>query len=171
MARWINSNPRCLRWVSDGSEHSSSGLAGRIVEQATGQRIHVTGPLWWQDQEGNRLFEILEAHTGEQVYASVDGERDWSDLHAMLDRLPPGRGTSYGDLAAVIGSSPIAVGQHVTSCPDCPTAHRVLRNDGRVAENFTWDDPDRDDDPRQLLEDEGVAFVDDRAAPTHRMTW
>jgi alkylated DNA nucleotide flippase Atl1 len=78
---------------------------------------------------------------------------------------------SYGDLAKVIGSSAIAVGQHVTSCPQCPTAYRVLRNDGRVAENFTWDDPDRDDDPRQLLQDEGVEFIDDRAMPAHRMTW
>jgi alkylated DNA nucleotide flippase Atl1 len=78
---------------------------------------------------------------------------------------------SYGDLAKVIGSSAIAVGQHVTSCPQCPTAYRVLRDDGCVAENFTWDDPARDDDPRQLLQDEGVEFIDDRAMPAHRMTW
>lgn len=170
-ASWINSNPRCLRWELDGSEHSASGLVGRIVEQATGQRVNVTGPLWWEDDEGNRLFEILEAHTGEQVYASGDLERDWSDLHALLDRLPPGRWTSYGDVAKVIGSSAIAVGQHVTTCRECPSAYRVLRNDGAVAENFTWDEPGRDDDPRQLLRQEGVEFIGDRAAPTHRITW
>lgn len=94
-----------------------------------------------------------------------------NNLHALLERLPPGRWTSYGDVAKVIGSSAIAVGQHVTTCPDCPTACRVLRNDGRVAENFTWDDPDRTDDPQRLLQDEGVEFVDDRASPTDRMVW
>jgi alkylated DNA nucleotide flippase Atl1 len=170
-ATWVNSNPRCLRWELDGSEHSASGLVVRIVEQATGQRINVTGPLWWEDEEGNRLFEILEEHTGEQVYASGEHERDWSDLHALLHRLPPGRWTSYGDLAKVIGSSAIAVGQHVTSCPECPKAYRVLRNDGRVADNFIWDDPERDDDPRQLLQDEGVGFIGDHASPADRMTW
>jgi hypothetical protein len=91
-ATWVNSNPRCLRWELDGSEHSASGLVVRIVEQATGQRINVTGPLWWEDEEGNRLFEILEEHTGEQVYASGEHERDWSDLHACWIGFHPAAG-------------------------------------------------------------------------------
>jgi alkylated DNA nucleotide flippase Atl1 len=170
-ASWVNANPRCLRWQVDGTEHSASGLAERIVEHATGRRVHTTGPMWWSDQDGNRLYDLLEAHTGEPVYAGWEGERDWSELHKLLEQLPEGRWTSYGDLAEAIGSSAIAVGQHVTSCPDCPrSAYRVLRNSGRVAENFVWDDG-RDVDPMELLESEGVVFEGGRASEAQRMRW
>jgi alkylated DNA nucleotide flippase Atl1 len=171
-ATWVNANPRCLTWDVDGKAHSASGLASHIVEQATGQRIHVTGPLWWVDSDGNRLADVLEAHTGEPVYAESLIERDWSDLHDKLRRLLAGRWTSYGDLASAVGSSAIAVGQHVAVCNDCPNAYRVLDKDGRISEGFSWADSSRDDDPVELLEAEGVKFdANQRAAPEQRMRW
>lgn len=157
-ARWVNANPRCLQWEVDGKTWSASGLVEHIIREASGQAASITGPMWWTDESGLRLYEILEEHTGEPVYSGVNAERDWSDLHDLLARVPRGRWTSYKDLADAIVSSPIAVGQHVARCHDCPNGYRVLTSRGTVSPGFTWGDEGRDDDPRAVLEDEGVRF-------------
>jgi alkylated DNA nucleotide flippase Atl1 len=128
--------------------------------------------LWWVDSEGNRLADVLEAHTGEPVYADPVLERDWSELHDLLGKLPAGRWTSYGDLATAIGSSAIAVGQHVAVCNECANAYRVLSSDGRISEGFSWAGSSRDDDPVDVLVAEGVQFdANQRAVPEQRMRW
>ncbi len=171
-ARWVNANPRCLRWEADGKAWSASGLAEQIVREATGQSASITGPMWWTDDNGLRLHEILEEHTGEPVYSGVAAERDWAPLHGLLAQIPSGRWTSYKDLADAIGSSPIAVGQHVARCPDCTSAYRVLTSRGTLSPGFTWDDENRDDDPREVLEQEGVSFDEaGRADPAHRFVF
>lgn len=127
---------------------------------------------WAAVAEGNRLADILEAHTGEPVYAEPVVERDWTELHELLAQLPAGKWTSYGDLANAIGSSAIAVGRHVAACDDCPHAYRVLSSDGRVSEGFSWVDPSRDDDPVELLSNEGVRFdANQHASPEQRVRW
>lgn len=169
-ARWVNSNPRCLRWEMDGSPWSASGLAEHIISEAGGPAASITGPMWWADETGLRLHEILEEHTGEAVYPGVSTERDWSPLHELLDQVPSGSWTSYKDLADAIGSSAIAVGQHVARCPDCTLAYRVLTSRGTVSPGFTWADDERSDDPRDVLEREGVRFDEGgRADPSLRV--
>lgn len=170
-ARWVNSNPRCLRWV-DGKVWSASGLAEHIISEASGQSPSITGPAWWADQDGLRLHELLEEHLGEPVYSGYGAERDWSDLHRLLEELPAGRWTTYKDLADAIGSSPIAVGQHIANCPGCTNAHRVLTSRRSVSPGFSWSDEDRDDDPQTILETEGVSFDEaGRADPIFRHTF
>ncbi|MGX1811840.1 GmrSD restriction endonuclease domain-containing protein [Nocardia sp. NPDC055321] len=98
----------------------------------------------------------------------VEKTRDWSLLRRALSVLPPGTWTSYGDLAALVGSSPIAIGQQMTRV--YPNAHRVLDHAGRVAEGFNWGDgPDRGD-VVDVLRTEGIT-VNDRnvAAPGQRL--
>jgi len=168
-ATWVNGNPRCLVWAVDGEQYSTSGLAERIVSEASGHSASITGPTWWADETGLRLHELLEEHTEEPVYTSQGGERDWSSLHVLLDKVPAGKWTSYKDLADAIGSSPIAVGQHVTRCNECELGYRVLNLRGTIAPGFTWSDENRDDDPRELLESEGVRFDSaGRADPDQR---
>ncbi|MEY7972937.1 DUF262 domain-containing protein [Saccharomonospora xinjiangensis] len=94
----------------------------------------------------------------------------WDVLNRALAELPAGSWTTYGDLAALIGSHAVAIGQRLATVA-APNAHRVLQSDGKVSPNFTWIDPERTDDPRELLEAEGVVFdAHGRANPEQRIT-
>ncbi|WP_433605852.1 GmrSD restriction endonuclease domain-containing protein [Dactylosporangium sp. CA-139114] len=94
----------------------------------------------------------------------------WSLLNQALAELPAGSWTTYGDLAALIGSHAVAVGARLGSAP-APNAHRVLQVEGTVSPNFQWTDPERSDDPSDLLRAEGVEFDQrGRANPAQRLT-
>jgi uncharacterized protein with ParB-like and HNH nuclease domain/alkylated DNA nucleotide flippase Atl1 len=96
--------------------------------------------------------------------------RDWSRLHAALAALPYGAWTTYGDLAELIGSHQVPVGQHVATTPGVLNAHRVLKADGRVAEEFRWTDPTDTRDIHQVLADDGIRFgADHRADQSQRL--
>jgi alkylated DNA nucleotide flippase Atl1 len=94
---------------------------------------------------------------------------DWAPLHKVLDRLPTGRWTTYGDLASVVGTAPQPLGQHITTCGECTHAWRVLDRDGRIAAGFRWSQPGRKDDPAQLLAAEGDLH-DGKAAESQRLS-
>lgn len=83
----------------------------------------------------------------------------WEVINRALAELPTGSWTTYGDLAALVGTHPIVVGQRLAATIS-PNAHRVLQSDGKVSPNFAWRDEQRSDDPRDLLEAEGVRFDD-----------
>ena len=94
----------------------------------------------------------------------------WDLLDQALAELPAGSWTSYGDVAALIGSHPVPVGERLANHV-VPNAHRVLRVDGTVSSGFRWVDPSMDVDPVKLLQSEGVEFDDhDRANPNQRIT-
>jgi alkylated DNA nucleotide flippase Atl1 len=91
-------------------------------------------------------------------------------MNQLLASLPTGRWTSYSDVAEVIGSHLATVDGWLSSAV-VPNAHRVLKLDGRISPpHFLWPDPQRTDDPRKVLEAEGVRFDKDRADPEQRMT-
>jgi alkylated DNA nucleotide flippase Atl1 len=164
---WTGSNPRALRRDVDGSEHSTSGLAQLLVKEVTDHRSSLSGPFWWADAEGRTLAEIY----GDRYGIDISGGRDWSDLHELLAQLKPGEWTSYQDLAAAIGTAAQPLGSHVARCPDCPNAYRVLTSEGVLSPGFFWDDPDDDRDPVELLESEGIVFVEGKAAQSQRRSW
>ncbi|WP_410630817.1 DUF1524 domain-containing protein [Amycolatopsis sp. cmx-4-83] len=94
----------------------------------------------------------------------------WDVIDQTLAALPAGSWTTYGDLAALIGSHPVPVGQRLATTA-APNAHRVLQSDGKVSPNFAWPDPSRTDDPRALLETEGLSFnPQGQADPERRFT-
>lgn len=96
--------------------------------------------------------------------------RDWTRLDAALTALPPGTWTTYGDLAELIGSHQVPVGQHLASTTGLLNAHRVLSADGRVAGRFHWTDPDDKRDVHEVLRSEGIRFDDElRADPSQRL--
>lgn len=88
----------------------------------------------------------------------------------LLPKRPQaGEWITYKDLAGAVGSSAIAVGQHVARCNACPNAYRVLTSRRTISGGFRWDDGERDDDPQALLESEGVRFDEaGRADPAMR---
>lgn len=92
----------------------------------------------------------------------------WEVATKALAEIPAGAWTTYGDLATLIGTHPIAVGSHLANYA-MPNAYRVLQADGRISASFRWPDG-RAESPRALLESEGVIFDDrDRADPQQRL--
>ncbi|MCC9738673.1 DUF262 domain-containing protein [Streptomyces sp. MNU89] len=95
----------------------------------------------------------------------------WKELRAALLAMPSGTWTTYGDVAALIGTHAVPVGQHLASKAGVHGAHRVLTADGRVSAGFRWPEGHDGGDPRVRLEAEGVPFDDaGRARRSHRLT-
>ena len=96
--------------------------------------------------------------------------KDWTLLHAALAALPAGGWTTYGDVAALVGSHPVPVGQYLAS-KSVINAYRVLQTSGRVSPGFRWLDPDDDRDPIDVMKNDGVPFAADGSAePDARCT-
>lgn len=116
---------------------------------------------WGRTQIHNRanalVEQIIATWPGPTQTTADQSEVPWEVMNKALAELPAGSWTSYGDLAALIGSHPVAVGARITGHPT-PNAHRVLQTEGIIAANFRWPEPDRDDDPREVLRGEGVTF-------------
>ena len=131
-------------------------------------------PTWGKAQildRAERLSErVIRIWPGPAADDGEDPEgRDWSLLRKACAALPPGTWTTYGDLAELIGSHPVPVGVHLAHHP-VPNAWRVLMSDGAISPNFRWEASGRTDDPRELLESEGIVFTGDRADPVQRIT-
>ncbi|MEW2329433.1 DUF262 domain-containing protein [Micromonospora chersina] len=106
------------------------------------------------DALADRIVSIWPGPTEEAVDQSVV---PWDVMNKALAELPTGSWTTYGDLAALIGTAPVPVGARLANHPT-PNAHRVLQAEGTVSPGFRWIDPNRTDDPRDLLRTEGVQF-------------
>lgn len=84
---------------------------------------------------------------------------------AITAAIPAGRWTTYGEVAIVAGSHAVGVGS-LFGTQTLPNAWRVLQAGGSINPAFRWPDPDRTDDPRELLRQEEVQFDGQgRAAP------
>lgn len=94
---------------------------------------------------------------------------DWSATHEILEKVPAGRWTGYYYLAEAVGTSSQAVANHVSKCQVCTAPYRVLTWDGRVADGFTWSDPNDDRNPKDVLEAEGVIFKGGVADPEQKL--
>ncbi|MFB8756944.1 DUF262 domain-containing protein [Streptomyces sp. NPDC059852] len=103
----------------------------------------------------------------------AERNRDWQLAHQVLAALPRGTWTSYGDLAAFLGSGAQAVGNHLANTPGVVNAYRVLTSEGKVSDGFRWATPQQEgsDDVRARLTADGVRFTATGAAdPAQRLT-
>lgn len=102
----------------------------------------------------------------------AERSRDWQLAHQVLAALPHGTWTSYGDLAAFLGSGAQAVGNHLANTPGVAYAYRVLTSEGKVSDGFRWAAPqDAGVDVRARLASDGVRFTATGAAdPAQRLT-
>lgn len=74
----------------------------------------------------------------------------------LVEHIPPGRVTTYGDIAAALGSrAPRMVGQVMARYGGGVPWHRVLRSDGRPASHLGAEQLAR-------LRSEGVPVIGDR---------
>ncbi|MEY9895177.1 alkylated DNA nucleotide flippase Atl1 [Catenulispora sp. MAP12-49] len=125
------------------------------------------------DQRGRELAAAAIALWPAPLPRSGRPERgkDWSLLHQALAALPPGSWTTYGELAALIGSAAQPVGAHLAQGVGVTNAWRVLNSSGKVAENFRWNGEDRGD-VLDILRAEGVRIDEKtkKADPYQRLT-
>ena len=161
---WQNSRSAPLVWGIDGEGYKPTTLVKQVILEATGTpRASVNGPRWFVDDSGQTLPEIA----GNQSASGFD----WEPMHAVLQNIPAGRWTSYGDLAALVGTAATPLGAHLGACSACEFAWRVLDGEGRSSPNFYWKDPERPDSQQEVLEREGVVFEQDgRARAELRLT-
>jgi len=61
------------------------------------------------------------------------------------------------------------LGNHLANCPECVNPYRVLTHDGRIAAGFTWLDPNDTTNPIDLLQNEGIRFIDGQADQTQKL--
>jgi alkylated DNA nucleotide flippase Atl1 len=83
-------------------------------------------------------------------------ERDWELVRRVVDALPEGTWTSYGDLAELIGTGPRQVGAFMRDDGGNPKAYRVLTAGGTVSDGFRWSDGSSGRDVPDLLREDGV---------------
>ncbi|MFJ9953671.1 DUF1524 domain-containing protein [Kitasatospora sp. NPDC091207] len=118
---------------------------------------------------GRRAVEIWPGPVRAQREVSAEWP-GWSELRAALIAIPSGTWTTYGAVAALIGSHPVPVGNYLANTAGLHGAYRVLTADGRVSDNFRWLDGDHGE-PRTLLAAEGVPFDGaGRADLAHRLS-
>lgn len=125
------------------------------------------------EQRGRELAQLIIAAWPGPVTATFSGRDDnplWESMHRLLALLPSGSWTTYGDVAKVLGTAAQPLGNRLASVP-APNAHRVLTVQGEVSTSFRWIEPDHTEDPRQLLEREGIRFTaGGRAHSSQRLT-
>jgi alkylated DNA nucleotide flippase Atl1 len=147
---------------------------GKTFQTPSGAGKHVKGSVtngwtFWRLKDGRKLADVRAVYRGERP-SQTDSKPsfDWSELHAILERLPEGSWTAYSDLADAVGTATEVLSNHLSGCPRCINTHRVLNQDGHVAENQRTDRDDRRD-PLEILRDERVRIVSDRADDTKRL--
>ncbi|MEV3936044.1 MGMT family protein [Glycomyces sp. NPDC049804] len=97
-------------------------------------------------------------------------ERDWERVRRVVEALPEGTWTSYGDLAELIGTGPRQVGAYMRD-GNVTRAYRVLTAGGTVSEGFRWADGRTGRDVPDLLRADGVTVTaKGRADQSQRMS-
>ncbi len=107
---------------------------------------------------------VLNPLKGEGIYAAI---------YDVVRRVPTGRVTSYGAVAAAIGAASGArlVGYAMNLCHDVTPAvpaHRVVNRIGLLTGKHHFSPPEK---MQQLLEKEGVKVVDDKVVNFETLFW
>ena len=161
-ATWSNNARQPLRWSYDERDYRPSSIAQTALHEGAGIERSLRGPAWWFTPEGKSLTELADETTSSGF--------DWSLLHAILNAMPRGWWTTYGDLAGVVGTAPQPLGGHMTSCSECVNAYRVLDANGQTRHGFRWNDGTDQRTQQQALEADGVEFTGDRAGAARRLS-
>lgn len=90
----------------------------------------------------------------------------------MIRLIKAGEWASYGDVADVVGTVPMALGSHIRSCEASEEAPewRVLNDRGGSSPGFMWTSDGYHGSQVDHLISEGLAFIDGhRANPARRV--
>ncbi|GAA1434492.1 DUF262 domain-containing protein [Streptomyces thermospinosisporus] len=127
------------------------------LEIASAQRWGKAEILARADRLAERAIKLWPGPIGGVKPAGEDSP-GWAELRAALVAMPSGTWTTYGDVAELIGSHPVAVGAYLGSNPTVFGAYRVLTAEGRISPSFRWAEGEDRPAPQDLLTSEGVRF-------------
>ncbi len=93
-------------------------------------------------------------------------------IYEQVKRIPLGKVASYGQIALLAGnphwSRVVGYALHVNPQPGVIPCHRVVTKDGRLASSFAFGG---ENVQRDLLESEGVTFIDDTTVDMENCQW
>ena len=120
---------------------------------------------WTRDEVEARGLELIERIISEWPGPDetvVEPAEDftnplWIRLAQALLAIPAGGWTSYGDLAALLGTHHVPLGTRLAN-HQVPNGYRVLRSDGSISPDFRWTEEGISGDPREILKSEGIRF-------------
>lgn len=114
---------------------------------------------------GEKIIELWPGPDESIIAVGDEPSALRSQVAAIVAEIPAGRWTTYGDVAIVAGTWAQPLAAIVANFP-MANAWRVLQSGGTISPGFRWTEPGRDDDPRVVLEDEGLRFdTEGRADP------
>jgi alkylated DNA nucleotide flippase Atl1 len=160
-ARWYNDRRQPLAWEYDGRRYRPTEIVRRILADAAGLQRSPRGPAWWVLEDGRDLPTVAGVPERSTF--------DWAELHQAMAAIPAGHWTTYGELAALIGTAAQPLGQHIQHCSACPNAQRVLGAGGKPRPGVSWSDPSETRSQQDWLEAEGVGFSNGAADPSRRL--
>lgn len=137
-----------------------------------------TKDRWTQNEvraRGSELIERIIAEwpgPDESVAEMTDDLTNplWIRMAQALLAIPAGGWTSYGDLAALLGTHQVPLGTRLANY-GVPNGYRVLRTDGSISPEFRWNEEGNTEDPREKLKGDGVRFDEQgRADISQRLT-
>ena len=133
---------------------------------------------WTQNEVRDRGLKLIERIISEwpgpdesisEVIVDVTNPL-WIRLHQALLAIPAGGWTSYGDLAALLGTHHVPLGTRLANY-QAPNAYRVLRSDGSISPEFRWVEEGITENPIDKLKTEGVRFDEkERADLNQKLT-
>lgn len=163
-----------VRWHAQLGFRTGEAASLGWMTKRNGWAITPAGVQALEDFPGTDLYrELVRQYRARRQSAQTRTYADprWKTVLELLTRLTPGSWTTYGDIAEVVGMSAQSVGGFMAEAGEAEGVHRVLQSGGKVSPGFRWLDPERTDDPREVLEQEGVPFDQfGRAAPSQRVT-
>lgn len=134
-------------------------------------------PAWGKPQILDRSIRL--ADTATRIWSGPDENLLSKEQDSVFDRIEEvlslvetGTWTTYGDIARAVGTVGQVVGAAVSRTDAPEGAWRVLRSGGAVSPDFAWPEgsPYAGKSCREVLESEGVRFIDDKADETQRLS-
>ena len=97
-------------------------------------------------------------------------ENIFEKIYAAVRNIPPGRVTTYGQIALLVGNPHLArvVGYALHEAPEDVPCHRVVNRFGGLSDAFQ---PTGKETHRLLLEMEGVGFTSEGNADLSQYMW
>ena len=168
-------SPRNGRWENAAAFVRADGLIevdGKSFDTPSGAGRHVRGGAtngwyFWRLEDGRTLKDVRDSYRGAQP--ALKERFDWSLLISCSRHFRMDAGCPMGLWQLVIGTAAQPVGTHISSCLQCTNAHRVLRGDGALAQDFAWSDPEDERSPMDLLSADGIHVVNGKADPSKEL--
>lgn len=96
----------------------------------------------------------------------------FAKVYEIVKQIPPGKVTTYGAIARMCGnprmSRQVGWALHVNPEPYVIPCHRVVNREGKLAGAFAFGG---ENVQRELLESEGVEFIDDETVNLTKHFW